>query len=66
MEDLLKLKKKVFTVAALTDPPDDRDYWFSLTPHERLRIVEALRRINYGTHQSTARLQRILEITQRS
>lgn len=66
MENPLILKRKVFTVAHLTDPPDDMRYWMTMTPHERLRLVETLRRINYGTRQSTARLQRIFEIAQRS
>ncbi|MEK7441333.1 MAG: hypothetical protein AAB571_07560 [Chloroflexota bacterium] len=50
-----------FAVAAA----EDKAYWLSRTPHQRLEEIEDLRRINYG-NQATARLQRVLEITQRS
>jgi hypothetical protein len=60
----LKVDRTAFTVAALEDAPDDRAYWLLRTPHERLRHVEILRRINYG-HRATARLQRVLEFAQR-
>jgi hypothetical protein len=50
-----------FAVAAA----EDKAYWLSRTPHERLSEIEELRRINYGD-QATARLQRVLEIAQRS
>lgn len=35
--------------------------WFGRTPHERLRQVEILRRINYG-RRAARRLQRVLEV----
>ena len=60
----LKVNRKVFSVASLTDVSDEKAFWLSRTPQERLRQVEILRRINYG-HRATARLQRVLEITQR-
>ena len=60
----LKVDRKVFSVASLTDPTDEKDYWLLRTPQERLRQVEILRRINYG-NRATARLQRVLEITER-
>lgn len=64
--DSLKLDKKILTVATLTDPSDDRSYWHARSPYERLQAVESLRQLNYGRHQSTARLQRLLEIAQRA
>ena len=42
----------------------DREYWLSRTPLERLQQMELLRRINYGA-DATARLQRVLEIAER-
>ena len=60
----LKVDRTAFSVASLTDPSDEKAYWLSRTPQERLRQVEILRRINYG-HRATARLQRVLEITER-
>ena len=43
---------------------DDRAYWLSRTPQERVRHIEFLRRLNYGS-RATERLQRVLEITTR-
>jgi hypothetical protein len=60
----LKMDKKSFSVASLTDPPDDLYYWLEKTPIERLKHMEILRKINYG-HRAAARLQRLLEITER-
>jgi len=62
--DHLKVNKNSFTVSSLSAPSDNKDYWFARTPYERLQAVEALRQLNYGYDQSTARLQRILEVTQ--
>jgi hypothetical protein len=60
----LKMDKKSFSVVSLTDPPDDRYYWFEKTPIERLKHMEMLRKINYG-YRAAARLQRLLEIAER-
>jgi hypothetical protein len=43
----------------------DKEYWLSRTPHERLQYLELLWRINYGS-LATARLQIVLEITERA
>jgi hypothetical protein len=43
----------------------DKEYWLSRTPHERLQYMELLRRINYGSAAAT-RLQRVLEIAERA
>jgi len=60
----LKIDRKAFSVISLTDVSDEKAYWFARTPYERLMQVEILRRINYGT-RATARLQRVLKITER-
>jgi hypothetical protein len=62
----LKIDKTNFSVTPLSAPSEDEEYWFAQSPYERLRAVETLRTLNYGVRQSTARLQRVLEITQRS
>lgn len=61
----LSLDKTAFSVSSSFDTSDDDRYWWSRTPHERLQHLECLRRINYG-HHATERLQRFLEITQRT
>ena len=48
MEETFKLDKNILSVSQLTDPPDDKGYWHSRTPYERLRVVEHLRQLNYG------------------
>ncbi len=64
--DSLKMDKTAFSVTGLSDSTDEQAYWLSRTPEERLLALEVLRQINYGYHQSTARLQRVLEIAQRT
>jgi len=63
--DFPKVRRDVFTVSSLFDPPDDREYWLSRTPEERLEAVELMRQIIYGYDPSTTRLQRVFEIAQR-
>jgi hypothetical protein len=66
MDDQLideKLDKKAFSVVSLAAKSDEKAYWLSVDPSERMRHIEVLRRINYG-HGATSRLQRILEITE--
>ena len=53
----------VFTSFAEADAAD-KVYWLSRTPEERVRYMEYLRRINYGS-RATERLQRVLEIATR-
>jgi hypothetical protein len=60
------IQKTAFKVSSLFDQSDDKEYWLSRTPAERLQAVELMRRIIYGYDPSTTRLQRVLEVTQRS
>ena len=61
-----KLDRSVFKVLNSFEEADqeDREYWQSRTPQERLQYMELLRRINHGP-AATARLQRVLEIAER-
>jgi hypothetical protein len=61
----LVLDKTAFSVATLFDESETRAYWHARTPHERLRHVEILRRMNYG-NRATARLQRVFAVAQSS
>lgn len=61
-----KIDKTAFTVASLFDQSDEKSYWLSMTPYERLEAVELMRQIIYGYNPSATRLQRVLEITGRS
>lgn len=60
-----RLDKTVVTVGTLDDSEERRAYWHSRTPEQRLEAMEQLRRINYGEHASTARLQRFFEVAER-
>ncbi len=60
-----RLDKTVVTVGPLDDTPERRAYWHSRTPSERWAAIEQLRRINYGEHAATTRLQRLLEVAER-
>jgi hypothetical protein len=58
------LNKSVVTISSLTDDSDEKDYWLSVTPEERLIALETMRQINYGYDPTTARLQRFFEIAE--
>jgi hypothetical protein len=62
-----KLDRTAFSVVSSFEEADkqDREYWLSRTPYERLQYMELLRRINYGSVAAT-RLQRVLEIAERA
>ncbi len=60
-----RIDRTVFSVVSSFEEADkeDKEYWFSRTPLERLQHMELLRMINYGSN-ATARLQRVLEIAE--
>ena len=64
--ETLRIDKKTLSVAPLLQPSDEKPYWLSKTPYERLQAAELMRQIVYGYDPSTTRLQRVLEIAQRS
>jgi len=63
---LPKLQRTAFTVGSLFEQSDEKSYWLSKSPYERLEAVELMRQIIYGYDPSAIRLQRVLEVTQRS
>jgi hypothetical protein len=62
-----RIDRTAFSVVSSFEEADkqDKEYWLSRTPYERLQYMELLRRINYGLVAAT-RLQRVLEITERA
>jgi hypothetical protein len=64
--DFPKIRRDAFTVASLFDQSDEKSYWLSKTPYERLEAVELMREIIYGYDPSATRLQRVFEATGRS
>jgi len=60
-----KTALKVFHTFAEAEA-DERAYWHSRTPQQRLSAMELMRQSAYGYDASaTPRLQRVLEIAQR-
>jgi hypothetical protein len=63
--DFPKVRRDVFKITSLFEPSDEKEYWLSKTPEERLEAVELMRQIIYGD-EAAKRLQRVFEVTQRS
>ena len=61
----IRLKKSAFTISSLHEESDEKAYWSSKTPYERLEALEFMRQMIYGYDPTTTRLQRVLTITQR-
>jgi hypothetical protein len=57
-----KVDRRVLRIDSLHEPSDDKAYWLSRSPEERLQAVETMRQIIYGYDPAAVRLQRILEI----
>ena len=62
--DSLKMDKDALSIISLSEKSDEREYWHSKTPYERLESIELMRQINYGYDPATSRVQRVLEVTQ--
>ncbi|HAJ80129.1 MAG TPA: hypothetical protein DCO75_10190 [Fibrobacteres bacterium] len=58
---LPRIDKKAFSVGNLNDDSEEKEYWLSKKPYERLEAVEISRRMVYGKDRATSRLQRFLE-----
>lgn len=64
--DFPRLDKSVLEVTSFDDEDEaEKRYWQAQTPLKRLEALETLRRLNYGEEAATARLQRLLEVTER-
>ncbi len=58
-------KSKISIGGPLDNREEEMAYWHSQPHDERFRAMELMRRINYGEHISTSRLQRLLEVVER-
>ena len=56
-----KVDRSVVTVGNASGESDEKAFWLSKTPLDRLEAVELLRQIAYGYDPTTTRLQRLLE-----
>jgi len=62
MDGLLRIDKTAISVGSLDDRDDEKEYWLKKSPQERIAALELYRRMVYGEHNVTSRLQRILEV----
>jgi hypothetical protein len=62
--ELPKLDKSILSVSRLDDVSDEKEYWLSKTPIERLKALEINRRMVYGYDRTASRLQRFLEVAE--
>ena len=62
--EIFRIDRSKLSVTSLFDKSDDKTYWLSKTPQERLAALELMRQINYGYDPTTARLERVLEIVE--
>jgi hypothetical protein len=63
--DFPRVDRTAFTVASLSDPSDEKEYWLSKTPEERLEAVELMRQIVYGDEAAKRLNKNVFEVTQR-
>ncbi len=64
MDKLPSLDKKAVNVTSLNDINEEKEYWFSKSPLERIEAIEINRRMIYGHDRVTSRLQRFFEIAE--
>ena len=61
------LDRTAFSVTSLhKQDREEKDYWLTKTPHERLQAVETMRQVLYGYDPASARLQHIFEVVERA
>ena len=60
--ELPRINKKALIITDLRDDSEEKQYWLSQTIADRLNAIEYNRRMVYGIHRTSSRLQRFLEI----
>ncbi|MBN1868069.1 hypothetical protein JW916_12350 [Candidatus Sumerlaeota bacterium] len=56
-----RVDRSIVTTGTLFEESDEKAFWLSKSPLERLEAIELYRQIAYGYDSTTARLQRVLE-----
>ncbi len=64
--DSVRMDKTSFSVSSLDEESDEKQYWLSKKPVERMYAVELMRQILYGYNPLTERLQRVFETAELS
>ena len=60
-EPPLRMDKTAFSSGPLGEEPDDKAYWLSRTPEDRLAAIEFMRQAMYGYDPATERMKRTFE-----
>jgi len=66
MDKIPRLNKKIVNITSLDDIEEEKKYWFSKSPLERIEAIEINRRMIYGQDRATSRLQRFFETSELS
>jgi hypothetical protein len=66
MDKLPSLNKEIVKVTSLNDIEEEKRYWMSKSPLERIEAIEINRRMIYGRDRVTSRLQRFFETAELS
>ena len=66
MDKLPSLNKEIVNVTSLDDIKEEKNYWISKSPLERIEAIEINRRMIYGQDRVTSRLQRFFETAELS
>lgn len=61
MDHIPMLNKKIIKVTSLDDIEEEKNYWLSKSPLERIEAIEINRTMIYGRDQVASRLQRFFE-----
>jgi hypothetical protein len=64
MSDLPRLNKDIIKITSPDDIEEEKRYWLSKDPLERIEAIEINRRMVYGRDRTASRLQRFLEIAE--
>jgi hypothetical protein len=62
--DTARLDRSAFQIGSLDDDFEEREYWRTKTPEQRMQALELMRQIIYGYDPATTRLQRVLEVAE--
>jgi hypothetical protein len=66
MDKLPRLDKKTLNITSFDDIEEEKKYWISKSPLERIEAIEINRRMVYGQDRVTSRLQRFFESSELS
>ena len=64
--DTLRVKRVLTVFNSFKElEADERAYWLSRTPQERLQAMELMRQLTHGSQYTSQRLQRVLTVAER-